>query len=314
MSFVKKAVKKVFKKVVKVTKKVVKSKWFKIAAIVGLSLFTAGVAAGGFAAFANVSTVGGFFGAVGTTMGTGWTALVGGLTGAAVPGAGAAGAAAGAAPAATGGIGVAGTGIGVNVANATAAGMMPGAVASGGLSMGTAGLAAGASTIVPATTQAATQGWLGKAFAGILKPGIGGDMLRGGIMMGINGYFQAKEREREEYYRENRTVWGGKAFGGSADPTFDWLQPKRVYENKDQQKAAADQAAAIVQGDPGLLAPQTIEAGPAPLGAPGGMPGAVQEQPPGAAPQTAQPPPADPQAAPPPAQPQGRINPELLGV
>mgnify|MGYP001814162153 CR=1 FL=1 len=57
MSFVKKAVKKVFKFV----KKVVKSKIFKWVAIAALTFFTAGVAAGGFAAFTGVSSVGSFF-------------------------------------------------------------------------------------------------------------------------------------------------------------------------------------------------------------------------------------------------------------
>ncbi len=74
MSFVKKAVKKVFKGV----KKVVKSKAFKIAAIAGLTLFTAGVAAGGFGAFAGLGsnfTLGGFFTAVGQTIAAGGAKL-----------------------------------------------------------------------------------------------------------------------------------------------------------------------------------------------------------------------------------------------
>jgi hypothetical protein len=84
MSFIKKAVKKVFsvakkvvKKVVKTVKRAVKSKWFKYALMAAAIVFTAGVAAGGFAAFSGVSTVGGFFGAVGQTMATGWTAITG---------------------------------------------------------------------------------------------------------------------------------------------------------------------------------------------------------------------------------------------
>ena len=67
MSFVKTAVKKVFSFV----KKVVKSKVFKWVAIAALTFFTAGVAAGGFAAFTGVTGVGTFFTAVGQTIATG---------------------------------------------------------------------------------------------------------------------------------------------------------------------------------------------------------------------------------------------------
>lgn len=75
MSFIKKAVKKVFK----VVKKVVKSKWFKWVAIAALTFFTAGVAAGGFAAFAGVNSIGSFFVAVGQTMATGAASMASGL-------------------------------------------------------------------------------------------------------------------------------------------------------------------------------------------------------------------------------------------
>ena len=67
MSFVKTAVKKVFTFI----KKVVKSKVFKWVAIAALTFFTAGVAAGGFAAFTGVTGVGSFFTAVGQTIATG---------------------------------------------------------------------------------------------------------------------------------------------------------------------------------------------------------------------------------------------------
>lgn len=67
MSFIKKAVKKVFK----FAKRLVKNKIFQIVAIIALSVFTAGIAAGGFAAFSGVSSVSGFFTAVGQTMATG---------------------------------------------------------------------------------------------------------------------------------------------------------------------------------------------------------------------------------------------------
>lgn len=83
MSFVKKALKKVWN----VTKKIVKSKVFKYVAIAAAVFFTAGVAAGGFAAFgaaAGNAGIGGFFTAVGQTMATGAAAMAGavGMTGA----------------------------------------------------------------------------------------------------------------------------------------------------------------------------------------------------------------------------------------
>lgn len=71
MSFIKRAGKKVFK----FFKRAVKSTVFKWVAIAALTLFTAGVAAGGFASFAGVASAGGgvgaFFTAVGQTMATG---------------------------------------------------------------------------------------------------------------------------------------------------------------------------------------------------------------------------------------------------
>jgi hypothetical protein len=75
MSFVKKAVKKVFKAI----KKVVKSDLFKWVAIAALTFFTAGVAAGGFAAFTGVSTLPQFFVAVGQTMATGAASITASL-------------------------------------------------------------------------------------------------------------------------------------------------------------------------------------------------------------------------------------------
>ena len=87
MSFIGKAVKKVFsisKKIWKGAAKIVKkawdNKWVRAAVIVGLSVFTVGLAAGGFAAFSAASAaagggIGGFFSAVGTTMATGFSTI-----------------------------------------------------------------------------------------------------------------------------------------------------------------------------------------------------------------------------------------------
>lgn len=238
MSFVVKAVKKVFKKVKKFVKRVVKSKWFKIAAIVALSVFTAGIAAGGFAAFSGVSSVGSFFSAVGSTMATGWSAIAGSVTGMFGGGtaAGSAGAtAAGVAEAGT--IGAAGTGIGVEAAAASGTGVFSAASQSAALAsqagaaggMTAANLAAGSAaaggTVISggtavatnAAADAASQTFLQKVGGIFLDKGIGGTMARQGVMMGIQGYFDKKDAEKQEFYWRNRTIWGGPAFGGGTD-------------------------------------------------------------------------------------------------
>lgn len=64
------------KKIVKKTVKFVKKHWKKIL-IAAAIVFTAGIATVGFAAFSGVSTVGGFFSAVGSTMVAGGAAIAG---------------------------------------------------------------------------------------------------------------------------------------------------------------------------------------------------------------------------------------------
>lgn len=329
MSFVAKAVKKVFKKVAKVTKKVVKSKWFKIAVIVGLSIFTAGVASGlGFSAFAGVSSVGSFFGAVGTTMSAGWTSIVGGLTAMS----GTTGAAATTATTANAGVS-SGMGIlsGTGSAAAAGAATMPGSVLGAALPMaGTGAAAAGTSAgmaglVTDAAIDVGSKNFMSTAFGALTSPNVGGTMLRTGIASGINGYFRGKEREREEFYRENKTVWGGPAFGGSSDAMKfgdfsidDTSSTKERYESEEAQKSVARRQAE----SPGLLSGP--EQAPAQSGGQGMMAppqgdqfgGGLLAQEAVAPPQapTSQPPPAAPQtnAAVPPVA--GNIRPEQLGV
>lgn len=125
-------------------------------------------------------------------------------------------------------------------------------------------------------------------------------MLRGGIAMGVNGYFRGKERERDEFYYNNKTVWGGKAFGGTGEG-INILSPVKAAPDasvaKQQTQApleVAAQAAAPVQQQGGLLSPQQ-PAPPAPT----------------AQIESSQPPPAT-------QPPQGRVpagvTPEMLGV
>lgn len=232
MSFVKKAVKKVFKTVKKIVKKVVKSKWFKIAAIAALTFFTAGVATVGFGFFSGVSTIGGFFGAVGSTMASGFTAVVGGLkaglglgqsTTAAGAGTAASGAAAGTAEL---GIGTAGIGVQGGVAaplggSVLSAASQAAAVGAPSAIGGTAGLAANtaitglgnlAST---APVKTASKSLLGRVFGSLTSQTVGGSMLRTGLMFGLQAYAQNEAIKDEKAYRDSRNVWGSPAFGGS---------------------------------------------------------------------------------------------------
>lgn len=229
MSFVKKAVKKVFnvvkkvvKKTVSFTKRVVKSKWFKIAVIVAASVFTAGLASGGFAAFSATGAfgaagggVGGFFAAVGSTMSTGWTAITSAVTGMfGVGGAATAAPAAASQPlmgwsATQGATGMLGTGI---------AGSTTGALAATAASGFVAPLASNVAGAV------ASKGILAKFGSLLMDPGVGGSLMRQGIMMGIQSKAQADYADKMEGYYRSKTVWGNSAFDDNATP-MQWLQP-----------------------------------------------------------------------------------------
>lgn len=256
MSFVAKAVKKVFKKVGKFVKKVVKSKWFKIAAIAALCVFTAGIgAAGGFAAFSTAATGGtlsGFMSAIGTTMSTGWTSILGtvGLAGTAAPTALASGAATVGTTANTVGVLAAGAGAaaplggtaGLLAGGATAATTAAGAAAglgtaaatTAGWSVATAGVGVG---------QAATTSFLGKVGSMFMDPGLGGTMLRGGVMAAYQQHAANKQYERERYYKDNVTVAGGAAFGGSESFGENVMMPYLNREDKTEAGKMAQDAA-----------------------------------------------------------------------
>lgn len=235
MSFVKKAVKKVFKGVKKVVKKtvsfakrVVKSDWFKIAAVVGLSLFTAGVASGGFVA--STGGIGGFFSSVGATMSNGWTAITSTVTGMFGPGAASGTVAGGTQPLMTASIH--GTGGLLGTGASTAAGA---AASSAGtfLSPLASNIAAGAAT--SGGLVAGAKGILGKFGNLLMDPGLGGTMMRQGIMSGMQSMAQQKQLDKQEDYFRSRTVWGGPAFGGDAEP-MQFLQPNASVA---QQQAAS---------------------------------------------------------------------------
>lgn len=204
MSFVKKAVKKVFRAVKKVGsffKRALKNKWVQTALLVGASFFTAGLAAGGgWAAFsssmsaataAGSSSIGAFFSTVGSTIATGFSSVMSSV-----------GSLFKAGGTSTIG-GTAGTG---------AASLIP----------STSQITAAINTTISAArlANASTLTKVATGFGNLLTSNsVGGTALRGAIVGGIQMYSKNKELEMEEEYRRSRTVWGGPAFGGSSEPS-----------------------------------------------------------------------------------------------
>lgn len=266
MSFVVKAVKKVFKKVKKFVKKVVRSDWFKVVAVAALTVFTAGVAAGGWGAFTGVNSIGSFFGAVGSTMANGWTAIgnfVSGngfnLGGTEAVATGAAEVGAGAGPEWAGGNSITG---GNNLTSAGLTGVDTGVqagsriasasdIAAAGKPLGDITLA-GATPISTAAVQTAkdmtttgfwdgaksmSQKFLGKLTKTFTEDSVAGTFLRQGIMGGIMGYYEEKDRERQEFYFRNRTVWGNAAFGsGGESLIMPTAKKKSIFERTPQEE------------------------------------------------------------------------------
>lgn len=229
MSFVKKAI----KKVVKTVKKIVRSKVFKWIVIAAAVFFTAGVAAGGFAAFSGVSTVGGFFTAVGQTIATGASAIAGGLgfQGASTSLASYGGAAADAA-----GLSAASILTPVTVNATTIAGGATGMTAAQASAMG----------LTQATTQAAGSGFFASAKAIMGKKVLGdtslGQLAAAGITTSMTEAIKNKGSGKEF---PNGYVAGGLMRGGSAEA------PEAIsYEFGGPPSAGAEQQVAQQQQAP----------------------------------------------------------------
>ena len=135
--------------------------------------------------------------------------------------------------------------------------------------------------------------------------------------MGVQGYMRGKEMEQEAFYRDNKTVYGGPAFGGDETP-IDLLQPfvdprpsptAPAGQTRPDPYTVPDAALADPNAPQGLLTPQQQDqfaqvqqqAGPATAG-PTATDLLAQQQ------QSSQPPPTDPAPLP------GNVRPELLGV
>jgi hypothetical protein len=296
MSFIKKAVKKVFSAV----KKVVKSKIFKWVAIAAIIFFTAGVAAGGFAAFAGVNSVGTFFVAVGQTMATGAASMAAavGLQGTSASLAAHGGAAAiqaGLTTTATSATGAAltanalgGTITATGGTNAAAVaggtlqtGSLSGGAASSSIGLSSAGTAAvnaealaigtaqgGALTSAQVATVSQTQ--MGVAGQTIVQTGASSGIsstVWKGIQVGGAAYLAAKSRERDKL--GPTYVAGGISKGGSANPGpqpfftvggKDYRRPSEMAQLDKAPLAPATQEATLA----GTLARQEVQAGSVP--------------------------------------------------
>lgn len=250
MSFVGKAIKKVFKvakrivkKQLKFIKRVVKSDWFKVAVIIGITLFTAGVGSGiGFSAFQGAQGLSGFFSAVGQTMSAGMTSITGMVAKAGSSIAGIfGGTAAPAAAAAT----TTAFPVGAIGASATAA--------SGAAFGSTAALAAGAEAVGLTAAATAGSGFLGTigtlAKAVMPKTTLGKVMAFSAIQGGMANYQKQKELDKQDGYYRNRMYWGNAAYGADPQP-LDMLQP--VFAG-DTQGTPQDPTTAVGAQEAGLL-------------------------------------------------------------
>lgn len=242
MSFVKKAV----KKVVKFVKRVVKSDIFKIVAIAALTFFTAGVAAGGFAAFSGVSGIGSFFTAVGQTIATGASAmasLVGaqGLSASLAAKGGAAAAAAGLAGAPTAAALAGGIGEVALTASAAAGEVAAGSTIASHLAAANVALPAASSGGFLTTVNNV----LGKKVLGDLSVG---QIAANGITAGIANVVAQKNKEQQEYV--NGYAGGSLMRGGTPGSAINYTY--RVGE-----QSADDEAVSVAAAEQDAVAAAT---------------------------------------------------------
>lgn len=261
MSFVKKTIKKSWN--------FVKDNW-KTIAIVAAIAFTAGVASVGFAAFAGVSSVGGFFGAVGSTMWAGVAATAGsmGIGAGAVAPAGSAAAAAGASHVGLGAAWGAGSGFGMGVAGNAAMAEAASAVGTAA----TAETAGGMAVTLPAQGNAALAGMTEAELATVGVDAASGELIAAGGGAGGGGaggeaakQLAAEAGEKGLSDAAWKTLQVGIPAAGIAmqafgqDPKWDdtpyWAVDEKTGYGMDGpgQFAAADDASGAVAGaeDPG---------------------------------------------------------------
>lgn len=268
MSFVKKAVKKVFKFV----KRLVKNKVFQVIAVVALSVFTAGVAAGGFAAFSGVNSVGAFFTAVGQTMATGAASIASSLG---FQGAAQSLAAKGGMAAVKAGLVTTAETAGSIASSAAAAAAKAGAAGNASMAAAHGATAKAAATMAHAlpaagttAAQAAATGVSG-TFSKILGKKVLGNVTTGQLatnmaMTGMKSYMEGKASDKA---RPNGYVAGDVARGGGSE-TFDYTitggGPRGEAPDAEQALASNTQAEIGEQGE--SLAGQMARSEPEPTG------------------------------------------------
>lgn len=198
MSFVKKAFKAVFKvvkKVGKFVKRAWNNKWVRTALLVGATFFTAGVAAGGgWANFWSAATKGGvgnFFSTVGSTIAEGFSTITGSLF--------------------KGG----GEVVTKEVATNTATGFVEGdAIAR------TAVEAVGETIVKKGAEEAVNKTLVERFWGSLMSDTPSGSMLRNFVVGGIINKSNQKRYDEELERRNNATIFGGPAFGGTTEDTI----------------------------------------------------------------------------------------------
>lgn len=282
MSKIAKGVKKVFKGAKKFVKKIAKP------VLIGAAIFfTAGIAAGGFAAFSGVSSLGGFFGAVGNTIGVGFQATMGSLglsQGVSASMASASGVQAGT----TLGTGTFAQALGLSAGPNTTAAVKAGMEATAGQGAGvlsknalieagtqgsnvlglgkTVGAGAGVTSKSlaalggPTATGGAGAGsggllsTLGGAFKGMASTNTGQLMLAQGIMGGIQSYAQSEEAKKDRKRFMKSGVFGvargekyGQAFGPADIEQAAASIPGTAAYDRSQQQPQQGQTANATQ-------------------------------------------------------------------
>lgn len=244
MSFIGKAVKKVFsigKKIVKGIGKAFENKWVRSAFLVALTVFTAGLGSVGFAGFsASMASagggLGGFFSAVGSTMAAGYSTIATGVksffTGSAAPAA----------------------------APITSTGPL-GTITAGNLSKGLVTPMSNAPSSGGGGLFGSVKNIGGKILGSLFGTSPGSSILRGAVIGGFNYWGKKEEMRMQKHYRDNATVYGGPAFGGKAEVSPGLIRSPFVPGRAEDDISVAQQYAQ----NPDAMAQEQAQAAGAPL-------------------------------------------------
>lgn len=228
MSFIAKAVKKVFRKVRNFVRRAWDNKWVRAALLIGATIFTAGLAAGGWAYTAG-SGLSGFFSSVGQTFAAGWQSITSGVT------------------KFFGGKG-ASTGVNIGQTSAEAIGdkafgtLVDGAKGAADGLFGQTIQGAGSNVLSGTLVDQGKEGFLKKTLGWLFGDTKGAAFVRSSLSTGIQSYWQRKDVERAWERDDNRTIAGGPAWGGRAEAYRQPLQFTRGDANSAAARAAQPMA------------------------------------------------------------------------